>query len=50
MLDKELAIRIAMVALLREFERICDEGCKNPKYNKAYREAIELMEVKDEPL
>jgi len=48
--DNELAIRIALIALLREFERVCDEGGMKPQHHKAYRDAIELMEVKDEPL
>ena len=40
-----LALRIALVALIAEFRRICDEGCKDPNHNKAYRNAVAVMEA-----
>ena len=40
-----LVLRMALVALLAEFRRICDEGCKDPKKNKAYLDAVAVMEA-----
>lgn len=48
MSDAELALRLALVALIREFEKICDAGNKTPMKNPAYREAVKLMEAKSE--
>jgi len=47
--NSELALRIALIALIREVEKICDAGNKVPERNEAYRNAVKLIEKKDEP-
>lgn len=44
MTNPELALRIALIALIREFEKICDTGNKIPERNEAYRNAVKLLE------
>ena len=48
MTNSELALRIALASLIAEFERLCAQTNKNPDRNEAYREAVKLMEYKDE--
>lgn len=49
MTNSELALRIALIALIREVEKICDAGNKVPERIEAYRNAVKLMWKKDEP-
>ena len=48
MTNSELALRIALASLIAEFERLCAQTNKNPDRNETYREAVKLMEYKDE--
>jgi|LakMenE01Jun11ns_1017448.scaffolds.fasta_scaffold9638178_2 hypothetical protein len=48
MTNNELAYRLALIALMREFEKVCDAGNKIATRNKAYRDAYQLVEVRSE--
>jgi len=43
--NSELALRIALIALIREVEKICDAGNKTPSRNKAYQDAVNLIDA-----
>jgi len=45
MTNSELALRIALIALIREFEKVCNAGNKTPTRNKAYQDAVKLIEA-----
>jgi hypothetical protein len=45
MSDKELALRLALAALIAKYEYICDIYCMKPETHKEYRDATELMRL-----